>query len=353
MPPFVALSLNAIINFIIYSPVFFPDYHQITGSQGKFLPYWPLFGHHASSFEWNHGILIEIDLLGEDKFYQGERMKTEMDIVPVLHVGTIQDLPAHSAGPTGSPEETADTVRRNGYEGIQFEESSELDSFGLRRFTLGRANTPGEILGAARKWRDAGFEAGTLHVGWGYESDAEIDRLCAAIISANSDLGFPLYLETHRATITEDPWRTVEMVRRNPDIRFNGDFSHWYTGSEMIYGDFDEKLDRLAPVFERVRFVHARVGNSCCMQVPLEDPSVAVPLTHFTEIWRRSFIGALDSGETKEVFFAPELLPPSINYARLRREESGAWQEEGDRWNDALRLVSIATKILEEINGSR
>jgi len=276
-----------------------------------------------------------------------------MELIPVLHVGTIRDLPANSTGPTGSPDRIVDTVHRSGYQGIQFEESSELDGFGLRRFTLGRANTPEEILQAARKWHDAGFEAGTLHVGWGYETDAEIDRLCSAIISANSGVGFPLYLETHRATITEDPWRTVEMVRRNPDIRFNGDFSHWYTGSEMIYGDFAEKLDRLAPVFERVRFIHARVGNSCCMQVPLGDPSVAVPLTHFREMWRRSFVGALESGETNEIPFAPELLPPSINYARLRRQDSGEWQEEGDRWRDALQLVSIAAGILDEMRGSR
>lgn len=279
-------------------------------------------------------------------------MSSSLKMVPVLHVGTIQDLPDHARGPVGTPEEKARVVRSSGYAGLQFEGSSDLDGFGLRRFTLGRANTSSEILSMAKAWKDAGFEAGTVHVGWGYETDTEIDDLCKAIIHVNKELSFPLYLETHRATITQDPWRTVEIVRRHPDIRFNADFSHWYTGSEMIYGDFEDKLARLQPVFDRVRFIHARVGNSCTMQVPLQDPSVEVSLEHFAEMWRRSFIGAIESTDTEELVFAPELLPPSINYARLQKSSDGTWIESGDRWKDAIHLVSIAKRILDKVKRS-
>jgi hypothetical protein len=40
----------------------------------------------------------------------------------------------------------------------------------------------------------------------------------------------PVYIETHRASIMQDAWRTTELIRRIPQVRFNGDFSHWLRG---------------------------------------------------------------------------------------------------------------------------
>jgi hypothetical protein len=35
-----------------------------------------------------------------------------------------------------------------------------------------------------------------------------------------------IYVETHRATATQDVRRTVDLVSRISEVRFNGDFSH-------------------------------------------------------------------------------------------------------------------------------
>jgi len=119
---------------------------------------------------------------------------------------------------------------------------------------------------------------------------------------------FPIFVETHRATMTQDIYRTVKWVERNPEIRFNGDFSHYYTGHEMIYGDFEKKLDFLAPVLERVRFIHGRIGDSCCMQIEVTDLE-ATHVKHFREFWIRSFVGFLKTARPGDYFcFAPELL---------------------------------------------
>jgi hypothetical protein len=270
-------------------------------------------------------------------------------LAPYLHLGTIQDLPDNSKAPRGDCATIAAGLRSSGYEGIQSETELSYRDEGLSVATLGRANTPEEIRSLATGWKNAGWECGTLHVGWGWESDAEIDTLVDAIITIADELGFPLFLETHRATITENPWRTCLLVERNPDIRLNGDFSHWYTGNEFIYGDIDEKLDRLGPVFERIRFIHARVGNSCCMQVPLDDPGMRTPLNHFVEMWRRSFRGFLsEASRGDKLIFAPELLPSSINYARRVHVGDGTWEEDSDRWLDARRLVEIAGEVFDQ-----
>lgn len=84
-------------------------------------------------------------------------------------------------------------------------------------------------------------------------------------------------------------WRTVQMVYRNPDGRFNGDFSHFYTGQEMVYGDWKAKLDFLQQLFERTCFLHGRIGNPGNMQIRWNDPSMQNLLNHFEEMWLRIF----------------------------------------------------------------
>ncbi len=123
----------------------------------------------------------------------------------------------------------------------------------------------------------------------GFEDDDAVDALVEDILNASEKHRFPLFIETHRATITNDPWRTVRIARKFPEVRFNGDFSHWYTGAEMVYGNFAEKLDYLAPVFDRVRFIHGRIGNPGSMQVDVGDGKNRPYVDHFRQIWTRSF----------------------------------------------------------------
>ena len=130
--------------------------------------------------------------------------------------------------------------------------------------------------------REAGLECLTLHVGWGYEDEDEATQLIEAVLDASARYSVPLYVETHRATLFQDIWRTVQFVRRFPQLQFNGDFSHWYTGLEMVYGGFENKLACIQPVIERIRFLHGRIGNPGCMQVDVGDMQAAFcrPFSH-------------------------------------------------------------------------
>ena len=66
----------------------------------------------------------------------------------------------------------------------------------------GRVNEPGDADRLARQSKDAGAVCATLHVGWGLEDDAAVDRLVGAVLEASAKHDLPLYIETHRATIT-------------------------------------------------------------------------------------------------------------------------------------------------------
>lgn len=270
-----------------------------------------------------------------------------------LNLATLEDLPPWTDAPAGEPAKQSEKLMRAGYHGVQSEQPDAYRPHGLGVAALGRANTPEEIFASARRWGEAGYECATLHIGWGFEDDVEIMELAQSVVSASKKFNIPLYIETHRATITQDPWRTLEMIEKVPEIRLNGDFSHWYTGSEMIYGDFEYKLDLLLPVFERVFFIHARAGNSGAMQVPLADPSMRVAMQHYREMWTRAMAGFLrNAGPGDYLIFSPELLRSSINYARRYRRSDGQWIEDGDRWADSLELLNVARECFETAQSS-
>jgi hypothetical protein len=259
-----------------------------------------------------------------------------------LNMGTLADLPHFTKAPRAEGADLYQALRAAGFEGIQGGDLELCRKAGLRATTAWRVDRPGEAHDLARQWQDAGFDCVTLHVGTGFESEDDMRRVVEDIVRASDATGFPLYIETHRATITQDIWRTVRLVELVPDMRINGDFSHWYTGHEMVYGDINAKFDFAGPVFERTRYMHGRIGNPGSIQAALGD-CTGDNVKHFREMWTRAFAGFLRTAKPGDTIgFAPEVLPSSIFYARKLRSEAGELVEESDRWEDALTLVRIA-----------
>jgi len=172
-------------------------------------------------------------------------------------------------------------IRNAGYDGVQFTAPldrarvDEAQALGLGVCGSGRVNAPAEAAPLAKEAREAGLECLTLHVGWGTENDDAAAALIDSVLAASAQHAIPLYPETHRATIFQDLWRTVQFLRRFPALEFNGDFSHWYTGAEMVYGGFENKMEFFRPVLGRIGFLHGRIGNPGCMQVDIGDGSPA------------------------------------------------------------------------------
>ena len=158
-----------------------------------------------------------------------------------------------------------------------------------------------------------------------------------AVLTASDKHRLPTFIETHRATITQDLWRTVQITKRFPEVRFNADFSHYYCGQELVYGEWQDKLAFMQPIFERTGFMHGRIASPGCMQVPIGDPSrrpvqahgVANYLEHFRDLWTRAMAGFLRWARPGDVLiFAPELLAGTYYYARLFPDSTGTLIEE-------------------------
>lgn len=243
-------------------------------------------------------------------------------------------------------EKSLEQIAAAGFNGVQFATTGTSQELAICRglnlgiAASGRVNLPEEAGSLAERVAGDGYECATLHVGWGLEDDEAAGRIIESILNASERWKVPLYIETHRATICQDMWRTVNFVRRFPEMRFNGDFSHWYAGQEMVYGGFEKKLAFIAPVLERVRFMHGRIASPGCIQVAI-DPKQGQPppyLDHFRQLWTASFRGFLRSAEPHDfICFTPELLGPAIYYARIFEG-----REESDRWEQSLLLKQLA-----------
>jgi hypothetical protein len=270
-----------------------------------------------------------------------------------INWSSVQHLPETSSGSRATDRERLEMVGARGYQGVQGGDAKLARACGLRFTQWGRVLQPSDAERVAQDVLEEGADAVALHVGTGFEDDAQMDALIKAILEAEQKHALPMYLETHRATITQDVWRTVQAVKRFPAIRFNLDFSHWYTGHEWVYGDTDAKLEFIAPVLERVRYLHGRIGNSSSMQVTLDDPDMPRHVAHFKTVWTRAMQGFLNTARAGDVLvFAPELLHPEINYARVFRDTNGKLTEESDRWLESWRLAEIAKDCFETARGS-
>lgn len=261
-----------------------------------------------------------------------------------LSLVTAWALPEWSEGPKEGDDAIA-AAAAAGYQGVQVflpDQAAQVKALGMASSALSPARTIEAVNALAAMWEGGHADSLTLHLGTGFETDAEAHALVEAVLAAQDRHGVPLLIETHRATLSQDPARTLALVAEYPDLRFTADLSHWYTGVEMVYGDFDAKVAALAPVFERCRMIHGRISDPGCIQVAVSDDDAGDGgpdyVKHFMRMWGTIARGTDDADDLP---FVVELLPARSHYARTVLRD-GKREEEVDRWTQANVLWRIA-----------
>ena len=266
-----------------------------------------------------------------------------------INYGTCEDLPDFSIGPKGNDRQKHEAIANAGFGGIQDGNLDFCKEFNLQLTAHARVNKVGDLQELLPFWKTNNYNCATVHLGWGIETNKEIDALVNYILESSTKYDFPIYIETHRATITQDMFRTVEMLKRFPGIRLNGDFSHWYTGQEMVYGGIENKWNFIAPVFDNVRFIHGRIGNPGSIQVDINNEDNLSYVEHFKTMWTKSFAGFLKTAQPGDyICFTIELLKADIYYARTIKTQNNTEQEEGDRWQQALLYKEIIQECWQQ-----
>lgn len=271
-----------------------------------------------------------------------------------INIGTLLNLPPASFGWRATLDEQLVMLRERGYHGVQSWDGFErIHNAGLQPLGMARATEPKQLAAIAERHSDQGLGFTNLHLGTGFDSDAQMDALADALLNAQARYNYPLLVETHRATATQDIWRTLRWIERFPELRFTADLSHWYTGHELIYGgEFEVRSAHLLPIFDKVRAIHGRVGNSGCIQTPLNRRGEY--LIHYTLMWNQICSGFLRNAHENEVLsFAAELLPMSVGEPPVwlhYQQNTPFWSDDDmngepcDRFKDAEDLWGIVQK---------
>ena len=270
-----------------------------------------------------------------------------------LNLNNLEGLPPDSRWPGLEGSAMLERLAADGFHGIQLPDGQTAAPAGmpLASCVSDRINTAAEASDIVARHADKGHQCLTVHAGWGIEDDDAVWGLVEAILSASEKFALPVFIETHRATLTQDIWRTVQLTKRFPDIRFNGDLSHYYTGQELVYGGLAMKIAFMAPILDRIRFMHARIGSPGNIQMPVGDGTGLPPqatgevdyLADFKTLWTRAMAGFLNTAAPGDFFVVcPELLSRRYYYARTFPDTAGTLHEESDRYAEALTYTRIA-----------
>jgi len=181
----------------------------------------------------------------------------------------------------------------------------------------------------------------------GFVIDEEAIQLLSGIMDTVEKAGFPIFIETHRGTVTQDLLRVIAYVKAIPKLRLTIDLSHY-----VVAGELNNSLDKaslyFASLLNRTSAIHARVSNGEQVQIDI-GPSGEHPMTkYFENWWGQAMDEWLEQAQPGDVLpFVTELGPPGY-YAVTTQDKYGSEHEISDRWQQALLLKQIAERLWAE-----
>lgn len=161
--------------------------------------------------------------------------------------------------------------------------------------------------------------------------------------------GITLLFETHRDSLLNDLYFTLQLMDMVPDMRLCADLSHFVVDREMrapISAVDQAHIDKL---LERSDCFQGRVANREQVQVQLDFPQHQEWVGIFRAWWQAGMRSwRARSADDATLIFLCELGPPP--YAMTDRRQ----RELSDRWQEAMQIrtwVSEAWQSLDKENG--
>jgi sugar phosphate isomerase/epimerase len=265
----------------------------------------------------------------------------------------MQNLPA-SGRPWAAPE-IVDRIRDAGFSGaLHWVADEDADFEMVERLRLaglfvgvGFPATEGgsaRSLAAGARARGVSFLNAQMHDAFTADDRvvARIERLyeeCDAI-------GMPLFIETHRGTVTQDLLRTVEYGRQVPRMRYTLDASHYVVAGEVTQPDRAPRFAKaLSEIIRRSSSIHARVSNGEQVQVDIGD-GIGALVAPYVTWWTAAYRGWLAEAAPGDFFpFVCELGPAPYAITVPTGSSLPAGAELSDRFAQALVLKRIAEEI--------
>lgn len=108
-------------------------------------------------------------------------------------------------------------------------------------------------------------------------------RFFGEVQEISARLGINCSFETHRSRSLFNPWATLAILERLPELRLTCDFSHWVVVMERL---LDDDWEAVLDVARHAEHIHARVGYEQGPQVPHPAaPEYAAALASHQRCW--------------------------------------------------------------------
>ncbi len=150
-----------------------------------------------------------------------------------------------------------------------------------RQLQLGRSLSPQwvSIIGGCDAWP---LEKSVRFFGEAQELSARMNVACS--------------FETHRSRSLFNPWATLDILQRLPELKLTCDFSHWVVVMERQLGD---DWDVVSEVARHAGHIHARVGYDQGPQVTHPAaPEFAGALTSHQRCWEAIWLVQRENGNS-------------------------------------------------------
>lgn len=154
----------------------------------------------------------------------------------------------------------------------------------------------------------------------------------------------PLLFETHRDSLLNDLYYTLQLLDLVPDMRLCADLSHFVIDREMRAPVSAVDQSYIERILQRSDCFQGRVANREQVQVQIEFPQHQEWVNIFKDWWRSGMRAWRQrSANDATLIFLCELGPPP--YAMTDRNR----RELSDRWQEALQIRDWVRDIWQEL----
>jgi hypothetical protein len=168
--------------------------------------------------------------------------------------------------------------------------------------------------------------------------------LVKAWLSDASDFDMPVLFETHRDSLLNDLFYTLQLIERVPEMRLCADLSHFVVDRELRLPLRPSDRRYFETILDRSDCFQGRIATREQIQVPIAFPQHAAWVDLFRDWWKYGMRRWRErSGADAELIFLCELGPPG--YAITDAEEN----ELSDRWLEAAVIRKWAEDIWQEL----